>query len=80
MTSGPTPEELRGNFERALNELVLNGKHMPAEHPFDWRVTGALNGIAAAYPNPTTEQIADARLFLERQIHRWPAHKRRLAG
>ena len=35
-------EEVRGEFERVLNELALKGKPVPTEHPFDWRVLGAL--------------------------------------
>lgn len=70
-------ERLRDEFECVLNNLALNGKHLPADHPFDWRVRRALEGIAGAYPNATAEQVADSRLSLERQIHRWPAHRKR---
>lgn len=70
-------EEVRGEFERVLNGLALKGKPVPGEHPFDWRVLGALRAIASAHPHATAEQVADARLFLERQLHRWPAHHRR---
>ncbi|MGE5694755.1 MAG: hypothetical protein ACM4D3_05815 [Candidatus Sericytochromatia bacterium] len=73
-------EEVRDEFERVLNELALNGKPVPAEHPFDWRVLGALRAIAAAHPNATDELICDARRFLDRQMHRWPAHRKRVAG
>ncbi len=73
-------QEVRAEFERVLNDLALNGKHVPAEHSFDWWVAGALEAIAAAHPNATDELISDARRFLDRQLHRWPAHIRRLAG
>ncbi len=72
-------EEVSGAFESVLTELSLNGKHLPAENPFDWQVIGALEKIAAAYPDATDEMIADARRFLDRQVHRWPAHHWRLA-
>ena len=32
-------EEVRGEFERVLNELVLNGKHVPGECSEAFRVT-----------------------------------------
>ena len=73
-------EEVRGEFERVLNELALKGKPVPTEHPFDWRVLGALEGIAAAHPNATDNLISDARRCCARQVHRWPAHTPRCAG
>ena len=73
-------EEVRAAFERALSELSLNGKHLPADNPFDWRVIGALEKIAAAQPGVTENLITDARRALDRQLHRWPAHTSGLAG
>ncbi len=73
-------EKVRAAFERVLTELSLNGSHLPAENPFDWQVIGALEKIAAAHPNPTDELISDARHFLDCQLHRWPAHTRRLTA
>jgi len=73
-------EEVRGEFERVLNQVVLNGKHVPGKHPFDWQVVGALEAIAAAHLDATDELICDARRFFERQLRRWPAHKRPVVG
>lgn len=67
-------------FESVLIELSLNGSHLPAENPFDWQVIGALEKIDAAHPIATDELIFDARRLLDRQLHRWPAHTRRLAA
>ena len=73
-------EQLRAAFESVLTELSLNGRHLPADNPFDWQVIGALEKIAAEYPNTTDELISDARSLLDRQLHRWPAHTQRLTA
>ena len=73
-------EKVRGAFENVLIELSLNGRQLPPENPFDWQVIGALEKIYAAHPNATDELISDARRLLDRQLHRWPAHTRRLAA
>ncbi len=73
-------ENVRAAFESMLTELSLNGRHLPAENPFDWQVIGALEKIAAAHLNATDELISDARRVLDRQLHRWPARTRRLAA
>ncbi len=73
-------EKVRAAFEGMLTELSLNGRHLPAENPFDWQVISALEKIAAAHPDATDELISGARHVLDRQLHRWPARTRRLTA
>ncbi|WP_026123417.1 hypothetical protein [Nocardiopsis chromatogenes] len=63
----PTPEEIRANFEGAL-ESVRNGGGVNSETGLDMETEGALWAIAAAHPNIPDSLIETARAEFAAQM------------